>query len=190
MGPCETHYQSYLFHYLIFFIYNLFCCFNSEISILWYIINLIKLQILKHLQKRKMVLSLLLNVVILHVIFRCLWRQCQVLIYFCVLIVYLHIIEILSHLPFEWHFSYISQWKQWLHACVHVFMYHALLSVYKLACFWSDNFLFISNLIFCLSVQRGKKTGYGHKMWRTKIHEGNFFFWNIQVLHACKCRMF
>lgn len=110
LGPCETHYQSYLFHYLIFFLYNLFCCLNSEISILWYIINLIKLQILKHLQKRKMVLSLLLNVVILHVIFRCLWRQCQVLIYFCVLIVYLHIIEILSHLPFEWHFSYISQW--------------------------------------------------------------------------------
>lgn len=71
----------------------------SVVSILWYIINLIKLQILKHLQKRKMVLSLLLNVVILHVIFRCLWRQCQVLIYFCVLIVYLHIIEILSHLP-------------------------------------------------------------------------------------------
>lgn len=100
LGPCETHYQSYLFHYLIyFFLNNLFCCFNSEISILWYIINLIKLQILKHLQKRKMVLSLLLNVVILHVIFRCLWRQCQVLIYFCVLIVYLHIIEILSHLP-------------------------------------------------------------------------------------------
>lgn len=82
-----------------FFKNNLFCCLNSEISILWYIINLIKLQILKHLQKRKMVLSLLLNVVILHVIFRCLWRQCQVLIYFCVLIVYLHIIEILSHLP-------------------------------------------------------------------------------------------
>lgn len=82
-----------------FFLNNLFCCLNSEISILWYIINLIKLQILKHLQKRKMVLSLLLNVVILHVIFRCLWRQCQVLIYFCVLIVYLHIIEILSHLP-------------------------------------------------------------------------------------------
>lgn len=82
-----------------FFLYNLLCCLNSEISILWYIINLIKLQILKHLQKRKMVLSLLLNVVILHVIFRCLWRQCQVLIYFCVLIVYLHIIEILSHLP-------------------------------------------------------------------------------------------
>lgn len=75
---------------------------------------------------------------------------------------------------FEWHFSYISQWQQWIHACVHVFMYHALLSVYKLACFWSD--LFISNLIFCLSVQRGKETGYGHKMWRTKIHEGNFFF--------------
>lgn len=100
LGPCETHYQSYLFHYLIyFFLNNLFCCLNSEISILWYIINLIKLQILKHLQKRKMVLSLLLNVVILHVIFRCLWRQCQVLIYFCVLIVYLHIIEILSHLP-------------------------------------------------------------------------------------------
>lgn len=93
-----------------FFLNNLFCCLNSEISILWYIINLIKLQILKHLQKRKMVLSFLLNVVILHVIFRCLWRQCQVLIYFCVLIVYLHIIEILSHLPFEWHFSYISQW--------------------------------------------------------------------------------
>lgn len=86
-----------LFNY--FFLNNLFCCLNSEISILWYIINLIKLQILKHLQKRKMVLSLLLNVVILHVIFRCLWRQCQVLIYFCVLIVYLHIIEILSHLP-------------------------------------------------------------------------------------------
>lgn len=86
-----------LFNY--FFLYNLYCCLNSEISILWYIINLIKLQILKHLQKRKMVLSLLLNVVILHVIFRCLWRQCQVLIYFCVLIVYLHIIEILSHLP-------------------------------------------------------------------------------------------
>lgn len=83
----------------LFFLNNLFCCLNSEISILWYIINLIKLQILKHLQKRKMVLSLLLNVVILHVIFRCLWRQCQVLIYFCVLIVYLHIIEILSHLP-------------------------------------------------------------------------------------------
>lgn len=82
-----------------FFLNNLFCCLNSEISILWYIINLIKLQILKHLQKRKMVLSFLLNVVILHVIFRCLWRQCQVLIYFCVLIVYLHIIEILSHLP-------------------------------------------------------------------------------------------
>lgn len=82
-----------------FFLNNLFCCLNSEISILWFIINLIKLQILKHLQKRKMVLSLLLNVVILHVIFRCLWRQCQVLIYFCVLIVYLHIIEILSHLP-------------------------------------------------------------------------------------------
>lgn len=99
MGPCETHYQSYLFHYLIFFLNNLFCCLNSEISILWYIINLIKLQILKHLQKRKMNLSLFLNVVILHVIFRCLWRQCQVLIYFCVLIVYLHIIEILSHLP-------------------------------------------------------------------------------------------
>lgn len=86
-----------LFNY--FFLNNLFCCLNSEISILWYIINLIKLQILKHLQKRKMVLSFLLNVVILHVIFRCLWRQCQVLIYFCVLIVYLHIIEILSHLP-------------------------------------------------------------------------------------------
>lgn len=82
-----------------FFLNNLFCCLNSEISILWYIINLIKLQILKHLQKRKMNLSLFLNVVILHVIFRCLWRQCQVLIYFCVLIVYLHIIEILSHLP-------------------------------------------------------------------------------------------
>lgn len=85
--------------FIFFFLNNLFCCLNSEISILWCIINLIKLQILKHLQKRKMVLSLLLNVVILHVIFRCLWRQCQVLIYFCVLIVYLHIIEILSHLP-------------------------------------------------------------------------------------------
>lgn len=90
-----------LFNFLFFSFFknNLFCCLNSEISILWYIINFIKLQILKHLQKRKMVLSLLLNVVILHVIFRCLWRQCQVLIYFCVLIVYLHIIEILSHLP-------------------------------------------------------------------------------------------
>lgn len=71
-----------------------------------------------------------------------------------------------------------------------MFMYHAVLSVYKLACLDQIIFLFISNLIFCLSVQRGKKTGYGHKMWRTKIHEGNFFFLNIQVLHACKCRMF
>lgn len=145
MGPCETHYQSYLFHYLIFFLLNnLFCCLNSEISILWYIINLIKLQILKHLQKRKMVLSLLLNVVILHVIFRCLWRQCQVLIYFlCFNCLFTYHWDIIPP-TFEWHFSYISQWKQWLHACVHVFMYHALLSVYKLAC--------LDQIIFCLSV--------------------------------------
>lgn len=98
-GPLWNPLSILSFSLSNFFLNNLFCCLNSEISILWYIIDLIKLQILKHLQKRKMVLSFLLNVVILHVIFRCLWRQCQVLIYFCVLIVYLHIIEILSHLP-------------------------------------------------------------------------------------------
>lgn len=110
LGPCETHYQSYLFHYLIFFLLNnLFCCLNSEISILWYIINIIKLQILKHLQKgRWSCLS-----------FKCSYITCNIqmlvktvpssYLFLCFNCLFTYHWDIIPP-TFEWHFSYISQW--------------------------------------------------------------------------------
>lgn len=52
--PCETMINTSFFIIIIFFfLNNLLCCWSSEISRLWYIIVLIKLQILKNLQKSK-----------------------------------------------------------------------------------------------------------------------------------------